>query len=182
MCLTLRVSCHRETDRSCSSKTSPAPSWVTVGTGSVRLRSNRRGDRRRCVECSCPAKSSKNATDYCYDKRWMDWFLVVIIWNLKPGTVTGWQSVAGVASCEAEAGVGADAGLSSMPWMTGPSKRCYPRVISAKRRDHVRNHWTELTRYLDDADLPLYNNQCEQLMRTWQWVENLHLCRKLAWR
>ncbi len=40
-----------------------------------------------------------------------------------------------------------------------------PKSDLRKALNYVRNHWTELTRYLDDADLPLDNNQCEQLMR-----------------
>jgi len=31
--------------------------------------------------------------------------------------------------------------------------------------NYVRNHWVELRRYLDDGDLPIDNNETEQLMR-----------------
>jgi hypothetical protein len=31
--------------------------------------------------------------------------------------------------------------------------------------NYLRNHWAELTRYLDDPHLPLDNNECEQLMK-----------------
>ncbi len=40
-----------------------------------------------------------------------------------------------------------------------------PKSDLRKALNYVRNHWTELTRYLDDAELPLDNNDCEQLMR-----------------
>ena len=40
-----------------------------------------------------------------------------------------------------------------------------PKSDLRKALNYVRNHWTELTRYLDDAELLLDNNQCEQLMR-----------------
>ncbi len=41
-----------------------------------------------------------------------------------------------------------------------------PKSDFRKALNYVQNHWAELTRYLDDADLPLDNNECEQLMRT----------------
>ncbi|MEQ1906917.1 MAG: transposase, partial [Pirellulaceae bacterium] len=31
--------------------------------------------------------------------------------------------------------------------------------------NYTRNHWAELTRYLDDPSLPIDNNECEQLMK-----------------
>jgi transposase len=40
-----------------------------------------------------------------------------------------------------------------------------PKSDLRKALNYVRNHWDELTRYLDDADLPPDNNACEQLMR-----------------
>jgi len=41
-----------------------------------------------------------------------------------------------------------------------------PKSDFRKALNYVDNHWIELTRYLEDADLPLDNNECEQLMRT----------------
>ncbi len=40
-----------------------------------------------------------------------------------------------------------------------------PKSDLRKALNYVRNHWDELTRYLDDADLLQDNNLCEQLMR-----------------
>ena len=40
-----------------------------------------------------------------------------------------------------------------------------PKSDLRKALNYLGNHWVELTRYLDDADLPLDNNLCEQLMR-----------------
>ncbi len=40
-----------------------------------------------------------------------------------------------------------------------------PKSDLRKALNYLRNHWTELTRYLDDPKLPIDNNQCEQLMR-----------------
>ncbi len=40
-----------------------------------------------------------------------------------------------------------------------------PKSDLRKALNYLRNHWTELTRYLDDPQLPIDNNQCEQLMR-----------------
>ena len=40
-----------------------------------------------------------------------------------------------------------------------------PKSELRQALNYLRNHWTELTRYLDDAKLPLDNNECEQLMK-----------------
>ena len=40
-----------------------------------------------------------------------------------------------------------------------------PKSDLKKALNYLANHWTELTRYLADPELPLDNNQCEQLMR-----------------
>ena len=40
-----------------------------------------------------------------------------------------------------------------------------PKSDLRKALNYLGNHWTELTRYLDDPQLPLDNNDCEQLMR-----------------
>ena len=40
-----------------------------------------------------------------------------------------------------------------------------PKSDMRKALNYLRNHWTELTRYLDDPELPMDNNECEQLMR-----------------
>jgi transposase len=40
-----------------------------------------------------------------------------------------------------------------------------PKSELRKALNYLRNHWTELTRYLDDAQLPIDNNLCEQLMK-----------------
>jgi transposase len=40
-----------------------------------------------------------------------------------------------------------------------------PKSELRKALNYTRNHWSELTRYLDDASLPMDNNECEQLMK-----------------
>ena len=40
-----------------------------------------------------------------------------------------------------------------------------PKSDLRKALNYLRNHWTELTRYLDDPELAIDNNKCEQLMR-----------------
>ena len=40
-----------------------------------------------------------------------------------------------------------------------------PKSDLRKALNYLRNHWTELTRYLDDPTLPIDNNECEQLMK-----------------
>lgn len=40
-----------------------------------------------------------------------------------------------------------------------------PKSDLRKALNYMNNHWAELTRYLDDPQLPMDNNECEQLMR-----------------
>jgi hypothetical protein len=40
-----------------------------------------------------------------------------------------------------------------------------PKSDFAKALQYVRNHWMELKRYLSDGDLPMDNNETEQLMK-----------------
>jgi len=40
-----------------------------------------------------------------------------------------------------------------------------PKSDLRKALNYLRNHWTELTRYLEDGQLPMDNNECEQLMK-----------------
>jgi len=40
-----------------------------------------------------------------------------------------------------------------------------PKSDLRKSLNYLRNHWTELTRYLTDPKLPMDNNECEQLMK-----------------
>jgi transposase len=40
-----------------------------------------------------------------------------------------------------------------------------PKSDLRKALNYLRNHWTELTRYLDDPKLAIDNNECEQLMK-----------------
>jgi len=40
-----------------------------------------------------------------------------------------------------------------------------PKSDLRKALNYLRNHWTELTRYLADPKLPMDNNECEQLMK-----------------
>ncbi|MCA9186668.1 MAG: transposase [Pirellulaceae bacterium] len=38
-------------------------------------------------------------------------------------------------------------------------------MSARKALNYLRNHWTELTRYLEDPKLSMGNNECEQLMK-----------------
>ena len=40
-----------------------------------------------------------------------------------------------------------------------------PKSDLRKALNYLRNHWVELTRYLTDPNLPIDNNECEQLMK-----------------
>ena len=40
-----------------------------------------------------------------------------------------------------------------------------PKSDLRKSLNYLRNHWAELTRYLNDPLLPIDNNECGQLIR-----------------
>lgn len=52
-------------------------------------------------------------------------------------------------------------------WMTAQRGRVPPGTATAKALDYSLNRWAALTRYLDDARLPIDNNHDEQQIRPW---------------
>ncbi len=118
--------------------------------------------------CNAHARRKfERLTDYPTDrKKWMDWF----------GELYDFESEA------KEQGLVGDALLSHRRHYQRPVwERMRAELDSIEERveqvvlpksdfrralNYVVNHWDELTGYIDDAELPIDNNECEQLMRT----------------
>jgi len=121
------------------------------------------------VRAACNAHARRkfeNATDYPADrKKWMDWFwwLYDLESESKEQSLTGEALLAARRAHQRPVWELMRAELDAVDDRT--EQVVLPKSDLRKALNYVRNHWTELTRYLDDADLPLDNNQCEQLMR-----------------
>jgi len=121
------------------------------------------------VRAACNAHARRkfeNATDYPADrKRWMDWFWLLydLESEAKEQALTGAALVAFRHAREQPVWDLMRQELDSIDTRT--EQVVLPKSELRKALNYVRNHWQELTRYLDDAQLPLDNNDCEQLMR-----------------
>jgi transposase len=121
------------------------------------------------VRAACNAHARRkfeNATDYPADrKKWMDWFWLLydLESEAKEQSLTG---AALLASRRAQQQPIWDQMRSELDSVDDRIEQIVlPKSDLRKALNYVRNHWTELTRYLDDAGLPMHNNDCEQLMR-----------------
>ncbi|MEM7313747.1 MAG: transposase [Planctomycetota bacterium] len=124
----------------------------------------------KIVRAACNAHARRKferLTDYPADrKKWMDWF-----WELydfeseaKEQGLVGDALLAHRQRNQRPVWDVMKAELDSIDDRT--EQVVLPKSDFRKALNYVRNHWDELTRYLADADLPLDNNECEQLMRT----------------
>ncbi len=121
------------------------------------------------VRAACNAHARRkfeNAEDYPADrKKWMDWYW--LLYDLESEAQE--QSLCGDALLAARRGRQKPvwdlmrAELDAVDDRT--EQVVLPKSDLRKALNYVRNHWDELTRYLDDADLLQDNNLCEQLMR-----------------
>jgi len=134
------------------------------GFGSIAAESD--GD---IVRAACNAHARRkfeNATDYPGDRtKWMDWFW--LLYDLESEAQE--QSLTGDALLTARRARQRPVWELMRSELDAVDDRTeqvvLPKSDLRKALNYVRNHWTELTRYLDDPDLPLDNNLCEQLMR-----------------
>lgn len=121
------------------------------------------------VRAACNAHARRkfeNATDYPADRqKWMDWFW--LLYDLESEAKE--QSLVGdnlLASRRAKAKPVWDQMRAELDSIVDRTEQVVlPKSDLRKALNYVRNHWDELTRYLEDASLPLDNNLCEQLMR-----------------
>jgi transposase len=121
------------------------------------------------VRAACNAHARRkfeNATDYPADrKKWMDWFWLLydLESEAKEQSLTGDALLASRRGQQKPVWAQMRAELDSVDDRT--EQVVLPKSDLRKALNYVRNHWNELTGYLDDAELPLDNNECEQLMR-----------------
>ena len=121
------------------------------------------------VRAACNAHARRkfeNATDYPADrKKWMDWFWLLydLESEAKEQGLTGDALLASRRANQKPIWDQMRAELDSVDDRT--EQVVLPKSDVRKALNYVRNHWKELTRYLDDAELPMHNNDCEQLMR-----------------
>ena len=123
----------------------------------------------KIMRAACNAHARRkfeSALDYPADrKRWMDWFW--LLYDLESEARE--QGLAGevlLASRRAnQKPIWAQMRTELDSIEDRIEQVVLPKSDLRKALNYVRNHWAELTRYLDDAALPLDNNECEQLMR-----------------
>jgi transposase len=134
------------------------------GFGAIAAESGGAIDR---AACSAHARRKfENATDYPADRaKWMDWFqeLYDVESQAKEDSLAG-EALVSFRRCMAKPVWDQMRGeLDSIDDRT--EQVVLPKSDLRKALNYLRNHWTELTRYLDVAALPIDNNECEQLMK-----------------
>ena len=121
------------------------------------------------VRAACNAHARRKfeqATDYPADrKKWLDWY-----WQLydfeseaKEESLAGDALLSHRRSKQKPVWDAMRMELDSIDDRT--EHVVLPKSDLRKALNYLDNHWAELTRYLDDPQLPLDNNDCEQLMR-----------------
>jgi hypothetical protein len=121
------------------------------------------------VRAACNAHARRkfeNASDYPADRRqWMNWYaeLYDAESEAKEQSLAGEVLVAFRHAKAKPVWAQMRAELDSIGDRT--EQVILPKSDLRKALNYLGNHWTELTRYLDDAELPIDNNECEQLMK-----------------
>lgn len=121
------------------------------------------------VRAACGAHARRkfeNAKDYPEDRRrWLGWWQKLAQVEISAKE----QSLVGDALCahrQAEARPIWERMRNELDTIGERTVQAVlPKSDLRQALNYLRNHWTELTRYLDDPKLPPDNNQCEQLMR-----------------
>ena len=121
------------------------------------------------VRAACNAHARRkfeNALDYPADRRqWMGWYaeLYDVESQAKEQSLAGDALVAFRHARGKPVWAQMRAGLESIDDRT--QQVVLPKSDFRKALNYLRNHWAELSGYLDDAQLPMDNNDCEQLMK-----------------
>jgi hypothetical protein len=120
----------------------------------------------RAACCAHARRKFEHAQDYPADrKRWLRWWQA--LWDVESAGRE--QSLPGEglrALRQAKAKPIWQAMRAELESIEVRSEQIVlPKSDFRKALNYLRNHWAELTRYLDDPLLPIDNNQCEQLMR-----------------
>ncbi len=121
------------------------------------------------VRAACNAHARRkfeNAGDYPADRtKWMDWFqeLYDLESEAKESSLVGEALLSFRRSKAQVVWALMRAELESVDDRT--EQVVLPRSDLRKALNYLRNHRAELTRYVDDAELPIDNNETEQLMK-----------------
>lgn len=132
------------------------------GFGSIATESN--GEIVRAACNSHARRKFEDATDYPADRRkWMNWYQELYEIETRAKLLSEEERVSLRPSESKSIWDVMRAELDSIDDRT--EQVVLPKSDLRKALNYLRNHWTELTRYLDDAKLPMDNNECEQLMK-----------------
>ena len=134
------------------------------GFGAIAVESSR-----AIVRAACNAHARRKfekAADYPADRnKWMDWFqeLYDLESEAQESGLVGDELLSFRRAGAKPVWAMMRAELDSIGDRT--EQVVLPKSDLRKALNYLRNHWVELTRYLDDAELPIDNNQCDQLMK-----------------
>ena len=132
------------------------------GFGSIASESENRIVRAACN--SHARRKFEEATDYPADRRkWMQWFQDLFDVETEAKDLPSQQRTALRHAKAKPIWALMRAELDSIDDRT--EQVVLPKSDLRKALNYLRNHWTELTRYLDDPRLAIDNNECEQLMK-----------------
>ena len=105
-----------------------------------------------------------DATDYPQDReQWLDWYQLLFDIETRGKLLS---EEARLQLRQTEAKPIWDAMRAELDGIDDRTQQVVlPKSELRKALNYLSNHWTELTRYLDDPKLPIDNNECEHLMR-----------------
>ena len=132
------------------------------GFGSIAAESN--GEIVRAACNSHARRKFEDATDYPSDRRkWMRWYQELFDIETRAKVLSDEERL---LLRQSESKITWDAMRAELDAIDDRTEQVVlPKSDLRKALNYTRNHWTELTRYLDDAKLPMDNNACEQLMK-----------------
>ncbi|MCP4194701.1 MAG: IS66 family transposase [Planctomycetaceae bacterium] len=119
------------------------------------------------VRAACNSHARRkfeDATDYPADRRkWMSWYQTLFDIETRAKLLSDAERL---LLRQSESKVVWDAMRVELDSIDDRTEQVVlPKSDFRKALNYLRNHWTELTRYLDDSQLPMDNNECEQLMK-----------------
>ena len=132
------------------------------GFGSIAAESS--GSIVRAACNSHARRKFEDATDYPADRRkWMKWFQELFDIETRAKSLSSEERL---SLRQSESQAIWDAMRTELDTIDHRTEQVVlPKSELRKALNYLRNHWTELTRYLDDPQLPMDNNECEQLMK-----------------
>jgi transposase len=132
------------------------------GFGAIAAESE--GDILRAACNSHARRKFEDATDYPADRRkWMNWFQELFDIESKAKPMSDDERV---LLRQSESKAIWDEMRTELDTIDDRTVQVVlPKSDLRKALNYLKNHWTELTRYIDDGKLPMDNNECEQLMR-----------------